>query len=187
MPSPHFRPGRPADAAALAELGARTFADTFGADNTPEDLQAHLLAAYGVPQQTAELEDPDIRTVLVCRGDTLIGYAQVRRSAAPHCVVQSDPVELHRFYLDRTAHGSGLATRLLHEVHAAAHALGGQTLWLGVWERNPRAIRFYAKSGFHQVGSHVFMVGSDAQTDWVLSALVAADARLPPHASPAVS
>jgi len=165
----HFRPGQPADAAGLAEIAARTFADTFGADNTPEDLQAHLQAAYGVPQQGAELADPDVRTVLVCRGAQLIGYAQVRRSATPDCVAQPQPVELHRFYLDKSAHGSGLAVQLMAHVHAAARALGGQTLWLGVWERNPRAIRFYTKAGFARVGSHVFQVGSDAQTDWVFS------------------
>jgi ribosomal protein S18 acetylase RimI-like enzyme len=52
----------------------------------------------------------------------------------------------------------------------AALELGGQHLWLGVWERNPRAIAFYLKSGFEKVGSHDFVVGGDTQTDWVFVA-----------------
>ena len=172
MSTLRFRRGTRTDAGALAALAARTFLETFGPDNRPEDMQAHLQEAYGVAQQTAELDNPDIHTVLACQGDVLIAYAQVRRAEAPGCVTHPDPVELHRFYLDKSAHGSGLAAQLLHQVHAAARALGGRHLWLGVWEHNPRAIAFYAKSGFTRVGSHVFMVGSDAQTDWVYCAPV---------------
>jgi len=155
------------DASALAELAARTFAETFAADNTPEDLNAHLLSSYGVAQQSAELTDPDVLTFLAYRNAELIGFAQVRRSPAPSCVVEERPIELHRFYLARAAQGTGAAAPLMLEVRAAAEELGGRCLWLGVWERNPRAVAFYLKSGFTKVGSHEFIVGSDRQTDWV--------------------
>ncbi len=78
------------------------------------------------------------------------------------------PVELARFYVDRPWHGRGLAQRLMAAVVDAAIQLGGQTLWLGVWEQNPRAIAFYAKSGFLDAGSTDFFVGPDRQTDRVL-------------------
>jgi diamine N-acetyltransferase len=163
-----IRRGVPNDAAALAELAARTFADAFASDNRPEDLQAHLASAYGVSQQSAELADPNTVTLLAQRGDALIGYAQVRRRAAPTCVTQEQPVELQRFYLDRSAHGTGVAKELMSAVHDAARELGGRHLWLGVWERNARAIAFYSKMGFSKVGSHNFYVGSDRQTDDVM-------------------
>lgn len=155
------------DASALAELAARTFAETFAADNSPENLQAHLRSSYGVAQQSAELADPDVLTLLAYRGEELIGFAQVRRKPAPACVVEEAPIELHRFYLARAAQGSGAAAPLMLEARAAARELGGRHLWLGVWERNPRAVAFYVKSGFVKVGSHDFFVGSDRQTDWV--------------------
>ena len=155
------------DAAALAEIAARTFAETFATENRPEDMQAHLAKAYGVPQQSAELADPNGITLLAHRDGRLIGYAQIRRHQAPACVVQEQPIELRRFYVDRAAHGSGVAKELMASAHDAARELGGKHLWLGVWERNGRAIAFYSKVGFKQVGSHDFYVGADRQTDQV--------------------
>jgi ribosomal protein S18 acetylase RimI-like enzyme len=166
------RRGIATDAPALAQFAARTFADTFAADNRPEDLEAHLASSYGVRQQTAELADPDVVTLLAHHDGVLVAYAQVRRRQPPPCVTQGQAVELHRFYVDRAAHGRGVARQLMLAVHDAARELGGRHLWLGVWERNPRAIAFYAKSGFVHVGSHDFFVGADRQTDRVFVAPV---------------
>src|SRR5688572_29266270 len=163
-----IRRGVLSDATALAELAARTFTDAFASDNRPEDLQAHLASAYGAAQQSAELADPDVVTLLADRGGALIGYAQVRRHTVPACVTQAQPIELQRFYLDRSAHGTGVARELMAAVHEAARELGGRNLWLGVWERNARAIAFYSKMGFTKVGNHSFYVGSDRQTDDVM-------------------
>ncbi len=85
------------DAAALAEFAARTFTETFAADNRPEDLDSHLRYSYGVAQQTAEIEDRDVTPLLAFHGKSLIGFAQVRRKAAASCVISARPVELHRF------------------------------------------------------------------------------------------
>ena len=163
LQSAHARPShsarRPSDAAALAELAARTFTDAFASGNRPEDLQAHLASSYGVSQQSAEIADPNTITLLADRGGALIGYAQVRRHTVPSCVTQAQPVELQRFYLDRSAHGTGVAKELMSAVHEAARELGGRNLWLGVWERNARAIAFYSKMGFTKVGSHELPCG----------------------------
>jgi GNAT superfamily N-acetyltransferase len=168
-----LRRGTVEDAVALAELAARTFAETFAADNRPEDLQAHLEKSYGVAQQSEELLDPDVVTVLADQGAELVAFAQVRRNAPPPCVAERGAIELNRFYLVRRMHGTGLATRLMHASREAALALGGRHLWLGVWERNPRAQAFYRKAGFTDVGSTFYMVGPDRQTDRVFLAEVA--------------
>ena len=166
--APVVRRGEPSDAPALAEFAARTFVEAFGPANRREDMEAHLASAYGVAQQGRELADPKCITVLMQAGDSLVGYAQVRRAPPPACVVGEEPVELHRFYVDRPWHGQGVAQRLMEAVHAAARDLGGRTLWLGVWERNPRAIAFYQKSGWHDTGATTFCVGPDRQTDRVM-------------------
>ena len=165
-----IRRAEASDASLLAELAARTFRETFGADNTPEDLKAHLESSYGAAQQAEEIADPDVRTLLAYGNNELIGFAQVRCKAFPTCVVAERPVELHRFYLARFARGTGAAKPLMLKAREAARDLGGLHLWLGVWERNPRAVAFYLKSGFAKVGSHNFVVGSDTQTDWVFVA-----------------
>jgi ribosomal protein S18 acetylase RimI-like enzyme len=169
-PPLELRRAVPADAAALAELAARTFSDTFAADNRPEDMAAHLADRFGVRQQTGELSHPDIITFVAATGGRLIAYAQIRRHSPPNCVTGEAPVELGRFYVDRPWHGRGLAQRLMAAARDAGRELGGRTLWLTVWEHNPRAIAFYVKCGFRDVGTQDFLLGADRQTDRVMVA-----------------
>lgn len=169
-----FRRGQAADAEALARFAARTFAETFGPDNRPEDIAAHLTGSYGPTQQGRELADPDYVTLLAEGSDGIAGYAQLHRGNPPPCVAADAPVELYRFYLDRRWQGTGLAQRLMEAVHSAADVWGGRSIWLSVWERNPRAIAFYVKSGYRDVGTADFYVGPDRQTDRVLVTVVRA-------------
>ena len=118
--------------------------------------------------QRRELEDPDVLTLLVESSRQLIGFAQLKRGEPPQCVERRDAVEIARFYVDRPWHGRGIARMLMNAAASAAPSLGSATLWLGVWEKNPRAIAFYEKCGFRDVGSHPFLVGSDLQTDRVM-------------------
>ena len=158
------------DAAALAELAARTFTDTYGSENTPENMAAHLSSAYGVAQQSRELADPAWITLVADSMGALMGYTQVRRSTPPPAVVPPNPVEIYRFYIDRPWHGRGLAYQLMDAAHLAASDLGGDVVWLGVWEKNARARAFYARCCFVDVGETTFMVGPDRQNDRVLVA-----------------
>lgn len=163
-----IRVGVPSDAATLAEFAARTFRDTFGADNHPDELARHLSHAYGPLQQGRELEDSAITTLLAESAGALAGYAQLRRGPAPGCVTDLSPLEVWRFYVAREWQGQGFARPLMQAVAAEAARIGAHTLWLGVWERNERAQAFYRKCGFVDVGSHIFVVGSDRQTDRVM-------------------
>jgi len=159
-----------ADAAVLADLARTTFHDTFAATNDAADMALHLAKAYGVPQQAAELEDPGILTLLVEADGAAIAYAQVRGDHVPHSVTGPAPVELWRFYVSQGWHGRGVAQSLMERVKAEALQLGAKTLWLGVWEKNDRARAFYAKCGFADVGEHIFLFGTDPQTDRVMTA-----------------
>lgn len=168
-PAIALRRGTVADAARLAEIGARTFAETFAADNRPEDMAVHLATTFGVAQQAAELENPDYVTLFAEVDGVAAGFAQVRHHAAPACVAGPAPVEVHRFYVERAWHGRGVAAALMAACLAVVRELGGRTAWLSVWERNPRAVAFYGKQGFAPVGTTVFWVGPDKQTDHVMA------------------
>ena len=161
------------DAAALAALAARLFAETFAADNRPEDMAAYLTSAFGVRQQAAELADPANRVWLAeAAGGSAVGYAQLRLGSAPESgigVGGRRPAELARLYVDGRWHGAGIARALMDACVDAARAAGADALWLGVWERNGRAIAFYEKCGFAQVGTQTFQLGSDTQTDHVMA------------------
>jgi ribosomal protein S18 acetylase RimI-like enzyme len=167
--TPTIRRATPADAAALAELAARTFRDTFGADNRPEDLALHVATSYGPDRQAREIADPSILTLVADLAGNLVAFTQLRRGTAPACVTGPAPIEIQRFYLAAEWQGRGLAQTLMTEALGAARAAGAETVWLGVWERNPRAIAFYRKAGYSEVGSHTFVVGTDPQTDRILT------------------
>jgi GNAT superfamily N-acetyltransferase len=165
-----LRHATPADAGVLCVFAARTFTDTYGRHNDPRNLRHHLEATFGLAQQTAELCDRQVTTLLALVDGQLAGYAQIRRGPAPACVNGPAPIELHRFYVDRDWHGRGISQCLMVGARAAARDFSGDTLWLKVWENNARAIAFYAKSDFVDVGSADFFVGSDRQRDRVLAA-----------------
>jgi GNAT superfamily N-acetyltransferase len=164
----NIRVATAADAAVVADLARRTFYDTFAPTNNPVDMALHLESAYGVDQQTRELTDRDITTLLVEEGPSAIAYAQVRADHVPECVTGPNPIELWRFYVDAAWHGRGIAQALMEHVKAVARERGAKTLWLGVWERNDRARAFYAKCGFADAGEHIFLFGTDPQTDRVM-------------------
>lgn len=172
------RRATPADAAMLATLGARTFRDTFAADNTPEDMAAYLAHAYGVAQQGAELALPgSVFLIAELEGET-VGYAYLREAPIPAHVTNPPAstggavIEIARFYVDARWQGKGIAQALMDAAVDEAAARGAATVWLGVWERNARAIRFYAKHGFHDIGSQPFVLGSDLQTDRVMCLVI---------------
>ena len=163
-----------ADAVALSRLGAETFRDAFADENNPEDMRRYLAEAFTPERQAAEIEDPSSTMVIAeHQGEfdtaALVGYAHLVGAPAPAAVTGPDPMELKRLYVSRAWHGQGVAQALMEAILDAARARGAQTLWLGVWERNHRALEFYAKYGFARVGEHTFVLGTDAQTDWVLS------------------
>lgn len=170
----NVRPATVADAHRLSQLAVTTFRDTFGSENTPEDMARYLAESFTPERQAAEIGDPGGTVLLAERrgasGEAeLVGYAYLMSGPAPEAVQGPAPLELNRFYVERAWHGRGVAQALMDAAIDSARARGARTLWLGVWERNPRAVAFYARYGFTRVGEHIFMLGDDPQTDWLLA------------------
>lgn len=166
-----IRRGTVSDAAGLAAFAARTFAEAFGDETGPDDMQAHLAATYRPDLQARELADPAVITLLALQDSRIVAYAQVRRNETPPaCITLPAAVELQRFYADRSLRGTGLSMRLMQHALDAARELGGRYAWLGVWERNARAMAFYRKAGFDEIGFTHYLVGADRQTDRVFLA-----------------
>ncbi len=156
------------DAASLAQFAERSFRETFGSANAQRDMDLHCAARFGADIQLAEIRDARMSTVLVESDAGLAAFGQLCMGAAPPCVRGRRPGEIHRLYVDRSWHGRGLAQPLLARLVEQAFAAGADTVWLGVWERNPRAIRFYERAGFVTVGDHRFLLGTDPQRDLVM-------------------
>ncbi|MEP7064867.1 MAG: GNAT family N-acetyltransferase [Gemmatimonadota bacterium] len=166
----HIRRAAPVDALTIASLGAETFVKSFGAQNTPEDVAKHISRAFGEGIQKRELADPAVTYLIAELDGRTAGYAQVRDDGdAPECITGPRPVEVRRFYVVHDFHGTGIAQALMDACADEARRRGGRTLWLGVWDQNPRAIRFYTKWGYEDVGGQTFVLGDDPQQDRVLA------------------
>jgi ribosomal protein S18 acetylase RimI-like enzyme len=168
IPDSTIRYGRVEDAALLSELGARTFAETFADENTPEDLAAYTAASFSIAQVTAELEDPASVFLIAELNGTAAGYAKLRDGEPEECIEGANPIELVRIYVSRDWLGRGVGEQLMRACIDQARQMGHETIWLGVWERNERAQAFYRKWNFRTVGEHIFRLGSDLQRDLVM-------------------
>jgi GNAT superfamily N-acetyltransferase len=164
-----IRRAGPTDAALLAALGATSFADTFAADNRPEDMATYLAEAFGESIQRAELADPACVAFVAERDGEAVGYAMLHDGPAPATVGDAPAIEIARLYASRRWIGAGVGAALMQRCLDEAGARGCGTVWLGVWERNARAIGFYERWGFGKVGSQTFQLGSDLQTDHVMA------------------
>ncbi|GLH66757.1 GNAT family N-acetyltransferase [Geothrix edaphica] len=164
-----IRPAAPEDAPILAELGARTFRETFEPHTAGPDLEAFLTAAYGEAIQRAELADP-ARPARILEVDGVpVGFLQLRLGHREPGVPGEHPVELQRIYVLRAAQGGGRGAALMAEAVEMARAWGADVLWLGVWENNLKALAFYARTGFREVGDHVFQIGDQVDRDLILA------------------
>ncbi len=160
-----IRCARIEDAKLLAELGAQTFAETFSENNKPEDMAAYLAAAFNLEKLTAELTDPLSVFFIAEVGGHAAGYAKIHAGEASQGVEGQKPIELVRLYVSRKWLGRGVGQALMQRCMNEAREQGFQTIWLGVWEHNSRALAFYRKWDFHEVGEHIFQLGSDPQRD----------------------
>ncbi len=152
----------------LAALGAKTFHDAFIQDNRPENIAAYIRAAFSPQKQAAELADPASVFFIAEVDGAPVGYAYLHAGRAADGVTGEHPLELVRIYALQEWTGHGIGTALMQTCLDEACQRGHDALWLGVWERNPRAIAFYRRWGFETVGSHVFLLGNEAQTDLLM-------------------
>jgi ribosomal protein S18 acetylase RimI-like enzyme len=158
-----------ADAQLLADLGARTFVETFGPDNTAEDMAAHVATTFAPGIIDGELRSSQNLYLIAMVDGEAAGYAKLRWNDVHEGVAGERPAQLTRIYVDSTWQGRGVGPQLMDRCLEEARNHGADVIWLGVWERNPRAINFYEKWGFTKVSEHEFVLGADPQLDWVMA------------------
>lgn len=164
-----------ADDRLLAEIGAETFHDSFAADNTEENMALYLAESFSPEIQARELADP-LSTFLIAEvGGQTAGYARLKSGPAPEPIGAVAPIEICRFYARNPWIGKGLGAQLMEACLKVATFTGCDVIWLDVWERNQRAIRFYQKWGFVEAGTQVFKLGEDLQRDLLMARPVRLD------------
>jgi len=164
----NIRYGTIADAQLLSELGARTFYDTFAKDNTPENIAAYLKRSFSTEIQLKELAEPDVIFLIAEYEGRPAGYAQLILDSKDEVIKGLKPLEIRRIYASQEHLGKGVGKELMQATIQEAQRRNCDCIWLGVWEKNQRAIVFYNKWGFREVGTHIFSVGEDPQTDFIM-------------------
>jgi len=158
----------PADAAALAALGARTFVEAFGHLYSPADLQAFLDESHAQERYDALLANPDYALWLALdEHGTAFGYALAGPSGLPHPDVKPGDGELKRLYLRADSQGGGTGTALFEQALAWLERDGPRTIWISVWSENYGAQRFYARYGFEKAGEYEFIVGQQRDHEFI--------------------
>jgi ribosomal protein S18 acetylase RimI-like enzyme len=163
-----IRPAALDDAVLLAELGRRTFDEAFTPTNDPDSMRDYMDSAFAPEVQSAELADENNFFAIAEVEGQPAGYSMLRRCSAEPGIVAEQPIELVRLYTLQSWLGRGIGPALMDHCLAEAARMEHDVLWLGVWEFNPRAQAFYRKYGFREVGTHVFHLGPEAQTDLLM-------------------
>lgn len=165
------KPAEKTDAVLIAEMSQRTFYDTFAKDNTKEDMDMFLQKQFTKEELIAEVEKGDGFFLLAYYNDIPCGYARLRLSK-PDSTYSDNVAEIARIYTEQGMIGKGVGAALMDHCIAFARDNAKEMIWLGVWEKNERAIAFYKKWGFVKFAEHPFLLGTDLQTDWLMKRML---------------
>lgn len=156
------------DVEQIVSLGIRTFRDTFDEVNTPANMMKYLNETFSIKKIGQEILEPGSAFFLAEQDSQAIGYARVRHAEKPDGIGEGKAIEIERLYADKKFLGKRVGYLLMSECLQFARDNDSKWVWLGVWENNERAIAFYHRWGFERFSEHVFMLGNDAQTDWLM-------------------
>lgn len=156
------------DVETLQKLSIETYTDTFGAFNTASNTQAYIDDAYDIKVLLQELSNPHSEFYFLYQDQELAGYLKVNILDAQSEKMPDDFLEVQRIYIRKQFKRQGLGKMLLELGIKRARDLKRQRVWLGVWEKNFPAQKFYQYMGFERYSSHKFVMGDSVQTDYIL-------------------
>ena len=149
----------------LQKIGKKTFQETFGSDNSEEDMKEYLEEGFSKQKIATELADEKSQFYIAEFGDNVIGYLKINTGQSQTEIKDENALEIERIYVLKEYHGKKVGQILYEKAIKISRQEKVNYVWLGVWEKNPRAIRFYQKNGFIEFDKHIFRLGDDQQTD----------------------
>lgn len=156
------------DAGTLRDLSIITYHETFAHKNTTENMDAYLRTAYDIRRLRRELADSNSEFYFLYVDDSLAGYLKLNETPSQSDINDPESLEVQRIYVCGKFQGMGLGRYLLNTALQTAADRNKKYVWLGAWENNEKALRFYDRMGFRAVGTHPFYMGDDKQTDYIM-------------------
>ncbi|MCP2025505.1 ribosomal protein S18 acetylase RimI-like enzyme [Flavobacterium sp. HSC-32F16] len=156
------------DTVKLQTIGRITFSETFSDVNSEENMMKYLDESFALEKLTSELNNKDSHFYLAELDGQVIGYLKLNTAEAQTEMKQNNALEIERIYVLKEFHGKKVAQELYSQALKKAQEVKAEYIWLGVWEKNFRAVSFYTKNGFVQFDTHIFRLGNDEQTDLMM-------------------
>ncbi len=163
-----FQKCTPSSLDQLVQISKRTFVDAFEKDNNPEDFTAYVDFAFDKNKLCQELANPNTTFYFAYLDEHLVGYFKLNEFDAQTDIKLQESIELERIYVVEDFQGQQIGKKMLCEALKLASKKDKTYIWLGVWEKNSKAIRFYQKHGFIKFNTHPYYIGEDKQTDWLM-------------------
>ena len=163
-----IRPVKQSEIKQLQDIARSTFIATYNDHNSPRNMEKYLAQNFSIEQVKREFENPECEFYFAEMDEDIVGYLKLNQGEAQTEFVIDGAVEVERIYVREQHQGKNLGKKLLDKVKELAKGRGIRTIWLGVWEHNPKAIRFYEKNGFVTFDKHVFQLGDEDQTDFLM-------------------
>lgn len=160
-----IKKARLSDINQLQKIGRQTFFETFSAENSEEDMTKYLDEGFSIAKLTDELHDTNAEFYFARFEGNVIGYLKLNFGSSQTELKDNAAIEIERIYVLTQFHGKGVGQKLYDKALEIARQKSADYIWLGVWEKNPRAINFYEKNGFSEFDQHIFKLGDDEQTD----------------------
>ncbi|QLG45325.1 GNAT family N-acetyltransferase [Costertonia aggregata] len=152
----------------LIHISRTTFQNAFQNDNNPKDFKQYLEEAFAKEKLVSELSNPNSVFCFVYVDDVLSGYFKLNENSAQTDIKSKESLEIERIYVKQEFQGKGIGQNMLEKIKQIAFKKQKMFIWLGVWEKNKRAIDFYRRHGFFEFGTHPYFIGNDKQTDWLM-------------------
>lgn len=159
----------------LKQIGRQTFYETFASGNTEENIQKYLDEGFSVDKLTTELSDKNAEFYFATYNKKVIGYLKLNFGQSQTELKDDKALEIERIYVLKEFHGKAVGQALYEKAIQIASQTKSDYVWLGVWEKNQRAINFYKKNGFVEFDKHIFKLGEDKQTDIMMKLKLTAD------------
>lgn len=161
-----------ADLDLLQKLNIKTFTETFEAVNTAENLADYIKNSFNAKQLTKELNNENSQFYIANSETIAVGYLKINFGDAQTEDIDGNALEIHRIYVLQTFQNKNIGQLLLNKAINIAKSNSISNIWLGVWEKNHKALQFYSKNGFVVFDKHIFTLGNDNQTDLLMQLVI---------------
>ncbi len=156
------------DLDSLVAISRSTFIEAFEKDNDPEDFWLYINKAFNKESIKTQLQNPNSKFYFAYLNDQIIGYFKLNIKTEQTEHVDELGLELERIYILSSRQNKGFGNEILRHIISLAKSGETKILWLGVWQMNEAAVRFYERHGFVKFGSHPYYIGKDKQIDWLM-------------------